>query len=300
MPVSPNLIIAGVNKAGTTSLFTYMASHPDVTGSSVKETCYFLPVRYGKSVGSREEYYSLFDQGSSASVVMEATPGYFYGGADLAKEIDNCLPSARIVVVLRNPANRLISFFGFMKNMLLLDRSMPFSDYVCRCQDMTAADLRIESNNPYFGVEGGFYHKYLGGWQSQFGDRLRILFSEDLRNDPRNTMLELCQWLDIDNEHFNDFDFSIENKTSQFRREYLHRLALAVNKNFERVFRKYPSIKRGLRTFYSRLNLSNSNQAVSQSDRELATSLYIESNRKLKILLQQDTRILLPPWLRTA
>ena len=36
-------IIAGVNKAGTTSLFVSLSTHPDVAPSSIKETGYFLP-----------------------------------------------------------------------------------------------------------------------------------------------------------------------------------------------------------------------------------------------------------------
>ena len=73
--VTPNFIIAGVNKAGTTSLFSYLASHPEVTRSSVKETCYFLPVRYGKSVDRLDDYLSLFDQKSAMPIVLESTPG---------------------------------------------------------------------------------------------------------------------------------------------------------------------------------------------------------------------------------
>lgn len=36
-----NLIIAGFGKAGTTSLFEYLSSHPDICGSAVKETKFF-------------------------------------------------------------------------------------------------------------------------------------------------------------------------------------------------------------------------------------------------------------------
>ena len=36
-----NLIIAGVTRAGTTSLFEALAWHPDICGSAAKETHYF-------------------------------------------------------------------------------------------------------------------------------------------------------------------------------------------------------------------------------------------------------------------
>ena len=46
----PNLIIACVTKAGTTSLFTYMVSHPHICCSSIKEVSYFLPLRWGSQL----------------------------------------------------------------------------------------------------------------------------------------------------------------------------------------------------------------------------------------------------------
>ena len=38
----PNVIIAGTQKAGTTSLFRYLADHPSVCPSSIKEVDFFL------------------------------------------------------------------------------------------------------------------------------------------------------------------------------------------------------------------------------------------------------------------
>lgn len=44
--VVPSLIIAGAPKCGTTSLFDYLIRHPDIGGSSVKETHYFMDCNY--------------------------------------------------------------------------------------------------------------------------------------------------------------------------------------------------------------------------------------------------------------
>ncbi len=37
----PNLVVAGVPKAGTTSLYAYLAQHPDVFAPKTKEIYYF-------------------------------------------------------------------------------------------------------------------------------------------------------------------------------------------------------------------------------------------------------------------
>ena len=105
----PNLIIAGVNKAGTTSLFSYLTQHPEIGGSSIKEACYFLPVRYGNKVAPISEYQALFKDSLLCPVIMEATPGYFYGGYSLANEINKTLPDTKVIILLRDPVTRLLS-----------------------------------------------------------------------------------------------------------------------------------------------------------------------------------------------
>jgi hypothetical protein len=55
-----DVIIAGVNKAGTTSLFVSLSTHPDVAPSSIKETSYFLPPRYGEPLASASVWEGYF------------------------------------------------------------------------------------------------------------------------------------------------------------------------------------------------------------------------------------------------
>ena len=60
-------IIAGVNKAGTTSLFVSLSTHPDVAPSSIKETRYFLPPRYGAPLAPASVWEGYFaDAGERA------------------------------------------------------------------------------------------------------------------------------------------------------------------------------------------------------------------------------------------
>ena len=116
----PDLVIAGVNKAGTTSLYSYLTGHPAVCGSSIKETCYFLPIRYGREpepLGTYREYFAACRAGQ---IAIEATPGYFYGGGALARALDAAVPGVRVVIVLREPVSRLVSFFRFQQSMLHL------------------------------------------------------------------------------------------------------------------------------------------------------------------------------------
>ena len=87
-------VIAGVNKAGTTSLFVSLSEHPDVAPSAVKETRYFLPARYGRPLEPVERWEEYFS-GRREPVRLEATPSYFYGGAAVARAMQEVLVRTR-------------------------------------------------------------------------------------------------------------------------------------------------------------------------------------------------------------
>ena len=86
-------IIAGVNKAGTSSLFVSLSQHPSIAPSAIKETRYFLPAALRPSRSSRRRCGSEYFAGAPSDAVrLEATPSYVYGGTarrDLHQAIDS-------------------------------------------------------------------------------------------------------------------------------------------------------------------------------------------------------------------
>src|SRR5215470_4775396 len=82
-----NLIIAGVNRSATTSLFTYLSEHPQVCASTIKETNYFLPVVKESALEPIEAYAEYFKRFKNQKYRMEASPRYIFGGAKIAEAI---------------------------------------------------------------------------------------------------------------------------------------------------------------------------------------------------------------------
>ena len=115
----PNFIIAGVNKAGTTSVFQYLNGHPQVCVSRDKETGYFLPYRYGQKGEPIEKYTEQFLDHKNEKIIVEATPGYFFGGFPLAIAMhDTVQQDCKVLIILREPVSRLVSFYRAKKNHL--------------------------------------------------------------------------------------------------------------------------------------------------------------------------------------
>jgi len=251
----PNLIIAGVNKAGTTSLFSYLGQHPQIGPSPVKETCHFLPLRYGEPMPGIQAYHELFAHVADMPVRMESTPGYFFGGRDLINGLHETLgEDLKIVLVFREPVSRLVSFFNFKKSTLELSEDMSLSDYVQRCRALSMDDLRKRENNPWFGLEGGKYADHLLPWVEAFGDRLKVVFSDDLCADPRGVLRELCVFAGVDSELAGRIELTLENKGTGYRNAGVQRLALSLNRVGEKFWRSHPRIKRTLRRAYYTLN----------------------------------------------
>lgn len=117
--VLPDVIIPGVQKCGTSSLFAWMTQHPDVYGSIPKEVHYFD----GGRAAARDDwplpeswYRAHFPTLDCVAegIAIEATPRYMLHPA-AAERIAETVPQVRLIVLLRNPVERAISHYFHQK-----------------------------------------------------------------------------------------------------------------------------------------------------------------------------------------
>ena len=194
-----NTVIAGVNKAGTTSLFVSLASHPEVAAASVKETRYFLPARYGQPLEPVGRLRGVLPTTpATCPVRLEATPAYFYGDEPLIDSMRETLGPARVIVVLREPVSRLVSFFTSQKARLRIASDMSLAAYLAEADRLGAADFRDPANEPFFGFRGGLYADHLPLWLDAYSTDLRVLFFDDLVARPADLLADVAGWLGID------------------------------------------------------------------------------------------------------
>ncbi len=296
-----NTVIAGVNKAGTTSLFVSLASHPAVGAASVKETRYFLPARYGRPLEPVSVYEAYFRAVGDRPVRLEATPAYFYGGAPLIAAMRDVLGPARVLVVLREPVSRLVSFFTSQKARLRLPAEMTLDEYLAAADALTDADFADPANEPYFGFRGGLYADHLPGWIDAYGDGLRVLFFDDLMARPADVLTDVADWLGIDPAAFPAAELSSENRTTGFRNRGAQRFALAFNDRFETFLRRHHGLKDRLRAAYYRVNGRSAREPVPDAVRARLRDRYREPNERLGCLLQAASVTgpdsVLPAWI---
>jgi hypothetical protein len=296
----PNLIIVGVSKGGTTSLFHYLRQHPDICGSDIKELYYFAPLRHGGELGPIEDYAVHFRHCTGYRYAVEATPGYFYGGRPLARGVRDTCPDVHVVVSLRSPADRCWSWFRFQKSRLRIPKDMSFDAYLDRCEELHRAGVDGEiEHRAFWGLGGGCYDTWLDSWVEEFGERFRVVFFEDLARAPVGVVRDLCRWLGLDEAVVDAFEFPVENQTAQYRAAGLQRVAVAVNRRGERLFGRHRTAKRWLRSAYHLVNRQPSNDGLSPAARARLANFYLPHNRRLVEQLA-SLGVELPAWLKDA
>jgi hypothetical protein len=127
-----DFLVIGAPKAGTTSLFEYLRTHPELHLPRFKETNFFLDHTYGRGI---DWYFDWILAGSSPGFVngevsvrcMAGTSrtedaaekaGTFADEAGLDPEqvvparIHAALPEAKLIALLRDPVRRCVSEYG--------------------------------------------------------------------------------------------------------------------------------------------------------------------------------------------
>ena len=123
----PTFLIIGSARAGTTSLYNYLDEHPGIYMSPLKETRFFAfdfesptppaPLddpRYGPAVKTLADYTALFDGVTTETAIGEASPHYM-STPDVAPRIKRHIPAAKIIAILRHPAEQVYSLFSLWR-----------------------------------------------------------------------------------------------------------------------------------------------------------------------------------------
>lgn len=293
----PNLIIGGVHKAGTTSLFVYLSKHPDVCASHIKEIGFFMPLRDGGVLPPISEYKSYFSHCQGQRYVMEASPSYIYGKEKIADAILEHCGQAKVIMMLREPVDRLSSFYNHIRSKAMLEEKVDMADFIRK----SIEGIHDSSKQNYFtrGVREGFYSDYLQPWFDRYGNNLKIVFFDDLKENPKSLTFDVAQWLELDTAEFRDSDFTVENKTVYYKNKSIHKVILGINKKMEAFWRRNHGLKKKLRSIYYSFNADNSsNEKMDENTKQLLRELYEPYNRELKGMLKKNGYRQLPSWLK--
>jgi hypothetical protein len=205
--MKPNLFLVGAAKAGTTSLYAYLSQHPDILFSSRKEPYYFsYPYltfphegpgdrQAVKCISNLSEYEALFDKWNGEKVVGEASVDYLYY-KQAAIDIKDYAPEAKILITLRNPADRAFSAYKHLRRDTREELSFE--------ESLALEEIRIRDNYSFIWhfKAMGLYFDQVKMYYEIFGkDRVKIIVLEELLQKPQHIMHEVLEFLEVDPDY---------------------------------------------------------------------------------------------------
>lgn len=204
----PDFLIIGAQKAGTTSLYSYLRRHPGISGPLWKEVSFF-DRRYARGVAWYRGHFPTVARHSYVKrrygldlLVGEASPSYLFH--PLAPErVAALLPNVRLIVLLRDPVDR--AFSHYQHEVALSREPLSFEDALAGEEERVRGEVeRMKANSRYFShawwnhtyLARGRYAEQLEHWLSVFPrERLLVLASEDLSADPAGAYARTIDFL---------------------------------------------------------------------------------------------------------
>lgn len=193
-------LIAGVAKAGTAALDSYLREHPQLRLPDRKETFFFMEDRRfdGARVRSPRHgavYLARFTLDDPERMLGECTPGYlwWHGAMERIREYN---PQMKIILLFRDPVTRAYSHWNMARQFRREKR--PFGVAIREEWDAyRTGTLRQDRWQSY--VTRGLYAAQLERLWTLFPRTQTLaLRTGQLRNDPRSTLNAISDFLGIE------------------------------------------------------------------------------------------------------
>jgi hypothetical protein len=188
-------LIAGTQRAGTTTLRKYLFHHPDLCMPARKELHFFDDDKVWQSPPpDYAPYHAAFPVKPSHRLLGEATPIYMYWKPALPR-IRDYNPEMKLIMLLRNPITRAYSHWNFERYRGR--ESLPFREALLaepsRTEKARPAQLRNESY-----IQRGMYTGQLAElWRFFPPEQTLVLRFDDLRRAVKPLCAQIARFLAI-------------------------------------------------------------------------------------------------------
>lgn len=199
----PDFLFIGAAKCGSTWFFDVLREHPQIFVPRAKDIYYF-DQHYDRPREWYERFFREAEPGHRR--VGEISHDYLFS-REAADRILADLGRIRLLACLRDPIDRAVSAYSFM------------------CRNGTAAETfraTIEAQPRL--IERGRYTEHVRYYRDRFGDALKIVLFDDLRQDPGAVALDCYRFLGVDEDFAGESTDRRSLPASRARVQWLARL----------------------------------------------------------------------------
>lgn len=311
----PNFILAGAGESGTTSLYRYLKQHSQVYMSPLKEPNFFAaadilslpnftPLQDGQlssllaDIGARkcsgsavsitkwEDYQRLFQNVGDEVAIGEASVMYLWFPS-AAPAIHRTLPRAKLIFLLRDPAERLHTLYA---RTLRAGPPISFRDWILPAIH-AKPDRRLEMQRHPIPLDCGLYATHLGRFLDLFPrEQIRIHLYESYRANAPALLKDIFEFLGVDSAYPIDFS-ERQNETLVPRAPAVHEWRRRLFGDAKLAGWMPAPLRSQLRRLYNR---PRGDLTLAPDDRQLVVDYYRDELLRTQDLIGRD----LSAWLR--
>jgi tetratricopeptide (TPR) repeat protein len=236
--LSPQFIIIGTQKGGTTSLYRYLEQHPQIF-PAIRKEIYFWNYHYHRGLDWYLSHFPCFST-EQHYLTGEASPNYLED-KQTPERLFQVFPQMKFIVLLRNPVDRAVSQYH---HWIRLNREQQSLETAFQLElEWLTCGLKQQQIDPRYWTETsrylwrGCYILFLRRWMKVFPpEQFLILRSEDFYHSPELTLNKVFEFLNLPQS--SEIDFKPYNQgfyqpISEEIRHQLHQFFTPYNQKLE-------------------------------------------------------------------
>lgn len=189
----PTFLIIGAMKCGTSSLYNYLKKHPEVFMARARgstKTIHYFCERKNFHKGP-DWYESLFEVDSPEQyrAYGEASGSYakYPGFRDVPEKIRALVPEIKLIYVVRDPVERLISHYSHrvLTGGTKASLADELKDFNVGIVNTSRYFMQIEQYLPYFSKQ-----------------QFHIVCAEEMRDNRRETLQSIFRFISVDDSFY--------------------------------------------------------------------------------------------------
>jgi len=222
---TPNIYIVGFQKCASSTLFEVLLMHPDVSGTTPKETFFLVDDNYDhfdpdKNIINNDCSWDTYIRANSQSVVESSVCNFYQQRALESIESDK---DSKVIFILRDPVERFISVYKYLIGKINgIPANTSLDDFFDQCNEG-----KFDRHILKYAIEHGKYHKYIELWKNALGsDRIHIIGMKPFLHKPDETLSSLFAFLSLPTCTIQSIPH--KNKSKTYTYPFVHKKLVSV------------------------------------------------------------------------
>jgi len=240
MAARPNFFIVGAPKCGTTALYEYLRTHPNIFFPNVKEPHFFAKdLGTYPRIKTLPDYEAMFSEATEQHLRRGEASVYYLRSSVAIPNIREFDPAAKLIAMVRNPVDMLYSLHSQL--LFVAEENEPDFETAWRLQGDRERGIGIP---PLIRSPRLVQYREIGQLGSQVRrllsifpqSQVKIILFDDFSASPQRIYDEVIGFLEIPHDGRTDFPRINENKRAKIA--WLGKFSRKPPPLLHRVFRR--------------------------------------------------------------